>query len=88
MKDMIGAIATARGIALPDKSIPAGAADAIGAVCEFAWRTFGLKGEPPLTRFSAMILSRDSILKDDKARAELGYRPLISIEEGLRQLQI
>jgi nucleoside-diphosphate-sugar epimerase len=87
MKHMIGGIATARGISLPDKSIPASAADFIGAACEFMWRTFGLKGEPPLTRFSAMILSRDSILKDDKARAEMGYRPLISVEEGLRQLQ-
>ena len=86
MKEIIGGIAHARGITLPDKSIPAGVADAIGSTCEFVWRTFGLRGDPPLTRFSAMILSRDSILKDDKARAEMGYRPVISVEQGLADL--
>ena len=61
-------------------------ANAIGAACEGAWRTFNLKGEPPITRFSAMILSRDSVLKDAKARAEMGYAPVISVEDGLRGL--
>jgi nucleoside-diphosphate-sugar epimerase len=87
MKEMIGGIANARGIALPDKSIPGGVADFIGGTCEIVWRTFGLKSVPPLTRFSAMILSRDSVLKDDKARAEMGYRPVISVEEGMSGLR-
>jgi nucleoside-diphosphate-sugar epimerase len=86
MREMIGGIAAARGIDLPDRSIPAWAADAIGATCEGAWRTFSLKREPPITRFSAMILSRDSVLNDAKARAQLGYAPVISVEEGLRAL--
>jgi len=88
MKEMIGAIAATQNIALPDKSVPAWAADAIGATCEVLWSTLPLKGEPPLTRFSAMIMSRDSVLKDDKARAEMGYRPVISVEDGLRALQL
>lgn len=88
MKAIIGAIATTQNITLPDKSAPAWAADAIGATCEVLWSTLPLKGEPPLTRFSAMIMSRDSVLKDDKARAELGYRPVISVEDGLRALQL
>jgi nucleoside-diphosphate-sugar epimerase len=33
-----------------------------------------------------MILSRESVLRDDKARAELGYRPVIAVEEGMRAL--
>jgi len=33
-----------------------------------------------------MILSRDSVLRDAKARAEMGYRPVISVEDGLRAL--
>jgi nucleoside-diphosphate-sugar epimerase len=86
MKEMIGGIANARGIALPDKSIPAGVADFIGASCEVVWRTFGLKSDPPLTRFSAMIMSRDSVLNDAKARTDMGYRPVISVEEGMRAL--
>ena len=86
MRAIISGIAGARGISLPDRSIPSWLADLVGAACEFSWRNFALKGEPPLTRFSAMILSRDSILKDGKARAEMGYAPVLSVDEGLRQL--
>jgi nucleoside-diphosphate-sugar epimerase len=87
MRDMIAGMAASRGVSLPDKSVPAWFADTIGAMCEGAWRMFPLDGEPPLTRFSAMIMSRDSVLKDDKARAELGYAPVISVEDGMRALK-
>ena len=86
MREMLSGMAASRGVSLPDKSVPGWVADAIGATCETLWRTFPMKGEPPLTRFSAMIMSRDAILKDDKARAEMGYAPVISVEDGLRQL--
>ncbi len=87
MREMITGMATSRGVALPDKSVPGWVADAIGATCETLWTALPLAGEPPLTRFSAMIMSRDAILKDDKARAEMGYRPVISVEDGLRTLR-
>jgi nucleoside-diphosphate-sugar epimerase len=87
MKEMIAGIAqNALGISLADKSIPGWVADAVGATCEAAWTVLPLKGEPPITRFSAMILSREFVLRDDKARAELGYRPVIAVEEGMRAL--
>ncbi len=86
MREMISGIAASRGLILPDASVPGWLADFIGAACEGVWRVFALKGEPPLTRFGAMIMSREAVLKDDKARAELDYRPVISVEEGMRQL--
>jgi len=86
MHEIISGMAAARGVRLPERSISSGAADFVGAACELAWRTFSLKGEPPLTRFSAMIMSRDSVLNDAKARREMGYAPVISVAEGLRQL--
>jgi nucleoside-diphosphate-sugar epimerase len=86
MRDMIAGMAASRGVVLADKSVPGWFADALGATCEGLWSTLPLKGEPPLTRFSAMIMSRDSVLKDDKARAELGYAPVVSVEDGMRQL--
>ena len=87
MKQMITGIAASENITLPDKQIPAWLADFIGAACESVWGAFGLKSEPPLTRFSAMIMSRDAILKDDKARAELGYAPVISVAVGLEGMR-
>jgi nucleoside-diphosphate-sugar epimerase len=86
MHDMISGMAAARGVTLPEKNISAGMADFIGGACETVWRTFGLKSEPPLTRFSAMIMSRNSVLNDAKARREMGYAPVISVADGLRQL--
>jgi nucleoside-diphosphate-sugar epimerase len=86
MREMISGIAASRGITLPEKSVPGWFADALGGICEFVWGTFPVGGEPPLTRFSAMILSRDCILTDDKARAEMGYRPVMSVADGLRRM--
>jgi nucleoside-diphosphate-sugar epimerase len=86
MREIISGMAATRGVTLPNASVPSWLADTIGAVSEGAWRMFGLKGEPPLTRFSAMIMSRDAVLRDDKARAELGYRPVIGVEAGLAQM--
>jgi nucleoside-diphosphate-sugar epimerase len=86
MHDIISGMAAARGVNLPERNISAGAADFIGGTCEFVWRTFGIKSDPPLTRFSAMIMSRDSVLNDAKARRDMGYAPVISVEDGLRQL--
>ena len=86
MREMISGMAGARGITLPDKSVPGWVADALGATCEALWRTLPLKGGPPLTRFSAMILSRDAVLSDAKARADLGYAPVISVEDGFKSL--
>lgn len=86
MRDMITGMADARGLALADKSMPGWLADLIGGGAELAWRTFGLKGAPPLTRHAAMVMSRDCTLKDGKARAELGYAPVISRADGLTAL--
>lgn len=86
MRVMITGMAASRGLTLPEKSVPGWLADAIGATCETLWSVLPLSGAPPLTRFSAMIMSRDAVLKDDKARAEMGYRPVIGVEDGLRAL--
>ncbi len=86
MHEMISGLAATRGITLPEKSIPGWLADTIGATCEGLWSTLPMKGEPPITRFSAMILSRDSILNDAKARRDMGYQPVISVEDGMRAL--
>ncbi len=86
MKEIISGMARAKGLELPDKSIPAWLAGLAGGVSEGIWRLFNLKGEPPLTRFAAMIMSRDCTLNDAKARKEMGYAPVVSVADGLKQL--
>jgi len=86
MKDMITAMAQARGLTLPDRSMPAWLADMLGRAAEGVWRGLNLKGEPPLTTHAAMVMSRDCTLNGDKAAAELHYQPVISRAEGLAAL--
>jgi len=86
MKAIVAGMAASRGVTLPDKSVPGWLASAIGWTSESLWRLLPLRGNPPLTRHAAMVMARTCVLVDDKARRDLGYRPVISREEGLRAL--
>ncbi len=86
MKEIISGMAASKGLNLPDKSVPAWVADLAGVAIEAIWRTFSLKGDPPLTSHAAMVMSRDCTLNDAKARRELGYLPILSVSAGLAAL--
>ena len=64
----------------------AGAASAVGALCEAAWRVLPLKGEPPMTRFIAAELAKDHWFSIAAARRDLGYVPRISMAAGTAEL--
>lgn len=68
------------------RRIPLGAALAIGAVCEAAWTTFPLAGEPPMTRFVAAELAKDHWFSLAAARRDLGYAPRVTMAEGTAAL--
>lgn len=86
MKEMLTGLAASRGISLPERSMPSWLAGLAAGASEAVWRTFNPSGAPPLTRHAAMVMSRDCTLDDSKARRELGYRPVVSVEEGLAAL--
>ncbi len=86
LHEVISGMAASRQLQLGERSIPAWLADLAGTLCEGIWRLFGLKSDPPLTRHAAMVMSRSCVLNGDKARAQLNYTPVISYEEGMRQL--
>lgn len=62
-------------------------ARAAGTMLELAYRVLPLRGEPRLTRFLVEELCTAHWFNIDAARRELGYAPLVSIEEGLRRLR-
>lgn len=74
------------GVAKIDRKVSLPAARRLGAVLESLWRLFGLKGEPPMTRFVASELAKDHWFDISAARRDLNYRPRISMEEGMRLL--
>ncbi len=86
MHEMISGMARTVGVTLPERSVPGWVAECSGRLLEGIWRTFPLKGEPPLTRHAAMVMARDCVLRGDKARRELDYTPAVSVEEGLKRM--
>jgi len=66
-----------------DKSIPFAAAYAAGAVLELGWRLLRLEGEPPMTRFLAEQLSTPHWYDISAAERDFGYRPRVSVADGL-----
>ncbi len=85
-RDMVTRMASAAGFSLPDREVPGWLARAIAYAGEKAWRALPLKGRPPLTRFTANIMSRDCTLVDAKARRDMGYQPPFTLEAGLEAL--
>jgi 2-alkyl-3-oxoalkanoate reductase len=84
--EMVNRILAAAGMPPVSRSIPAGAALAAGALCEAVWSTLRLPGEPPMTRFVAREMATAHWFDISAAISDLGYKPEISIDEGLKRL--
>jgi 2-alkyl-3-oxoalkanoate reductase len=84
--DWINALLGALGERPVTKRISLGAATAVGAACELAWRVLPLRHEPPMTRFIAAELAKDHWFNISAARRDLGYCPRISMAQGTAEL--
>jgi nucleoside-diphosphate-sugar epimerase len=87
-REFIAALARTQGVELGNRSIPSGLARTSAAVVEGVWRLLGLRRTPPLTRFAAAMMACSVTLRDERARRELGYAPVISVERGLAELAL
>jgi 2-alkyl-3-oxoalkanoate reductase len=85
--DMINGILDAAGVPRVTRTISPGAAYVAGALFEAVYRLFPLPGEPMITRFLALELSRAHWFSIEAARRDFGYTPVVTIEEGLRRLR-
>ena len=76
-----------QGVSIPDKSVPPGVAKAAAASAERVWRLLRRPGSPPLTRFAVWVSSQECTIDISRAQRELGYAPVTTREEGLRELR-
>ncbi len=83
LREFLTALAGTAGVTLPDRSIPGAVARPAAALVEGAWRLLGMKRTPPMTRFAVTMMSREVTVRTGKARDELGWAPVISVEEGI-----
>jgi nucleoside-diphosphate-sugar epimerase len=85
--EMVNRILAAAGLPPVTRSIPPGVAYAAGCFCEGLWSLLRLSGEPPMTRFVAHEMASAHWFNIEAARRDFGYKPEISIGEGLALLQ-
>jgi nucleoside-diphosphate-sugar epimerase len=78
-------LATA-GVEVGDKSLPGWVMRAAGATLETLWRLLPTDSAPPINRVEAYMVSHPQVFDDSAARRDLHYRPVISVEEGLAEL--
>jgi nucleoside-diphosphate-sugar epimerase len=75
-----------QGIIPPDRSVPIPPARRGAAMGEAFWRIMRLPNSPPLTRMAVWVSSLETTINISRARAELGYEPIRTREEGLAEL--
>jgi 2-alkyl-3-oxoalkanoate reductase len=84
--EWLNRVFTGLGVTPMTRRIPRRLAEAVGAVCELAWNTLPLKGEPPMTRFLAAELATDHSYEMEPARRDFGYRERVGMEEATERL--
>ncbi|HEY1274583.1 MAG TPA: NAD-dependent epimerase/dehydratase family protein [Thermoleophilaceae bacterium] len=87
-REFVSKLLETQGVAPPDKSAPAGAANAGAVAAEWLWRVLKRPGSPPITRFAVWVSSLECTIDISRAEGELGYRPVKTRDEGLAELAI
>jgi nucleoside-diphosphate-sugar epimerase len=85
--DLVDDILKAAGQPPVKRTIPRKMAWLVGALLEFVYTMFRIRGEPQMTRFLADELATAHWFDIRAARKDLGYAPTVSIKEGLRRLE-
>jgi nucleoside-diphosphate-sugar epimerase len=88
LKEVLSALLRTRSIEPPRASVPLPMAWAMASAMEWIWRAFSRRGEPPITRQMLRLIGMPFTVDIGKARRELGYRPVVSREQGLEAMQL
>ena len=85
-RDFITRLLATQGIDAPTRSVPTSVARAVAATSEAAWRLLRLPGRPPLTRLTVWVSGLETTIDITRAREELGYAPVKTIDQGLAEM--
>jgi nucleoside-diphosphate-sugar epimerase len=86
MSDMVNKILTALGRPEESRKVSPWLAYLIGSLSEAYYHLKKIEHEPAMTRFIAKQLSCSHWYDISAAKADLGYNPKVSLEEGLKKL--
>jgi nucleoside-diphosphate-sugar epimerase len=86
IRKVITELLATRGVDAKGRDVPVGFAWFLATLMEGAWKMLSLKGQPPLTRQMLRMVGYDFTLSDQRARTELGYRPIVQWQEGIKAI--
>ena len=86
LAELIEGICRASGTAGPRRSLPYPIARLAGYGVEHAWQLLGRTDDPPVTRFLAEQLATAHWFDQRATQSALGWRPAVTVDEGLRRL--
>ena len=87
MADMLNNILNCVGLPPVTKRVPSVTAYAAGATLEWLYKVLNKQQEPIMTRFVAKQLSTSHYFDISAAKNDFGYKPLISVVEGMKLLK-
>lgn len=85
MRELMEAICAALEIPPRFGSVPAWLARPAGWILEMLWKLARRPQAPPVHRYRANFAAKDFHFSCEKAKKVLGYRPVVSLGEGLRR---
>ncbi len=80
------ALLQSRGLNPGRKSIPLPLAKIAARFMETTWRLLRVSCRPPVTPCGLALIGVETTLNDSKIRRELGYEPVMTIQDGLKNL--
>jgi len=89
-RDFITRLLATQGLEPPDRSVPYPVAIALATVAERGRRVLPSRvrpERPALTRFGVWIAGLEATIDTTRARTELGYAPVRTVDEGMSELQ-
>jgi nucleoside-diphosphate-sugar epimerase len=86
-REFLTELLATQGVTAPDRTVPLWLARGLAEAAERTWKLLRRPGFPPLDYFSVWASGMECTIKIDKARAELGYAPVRTRDEGFTQLR-
>ena len=86
-RSFITDLAAAHGVEMPERSVPRAVARTAARVADGSRRVLRRGGDAAVSRTAVALGGHEMTVNDERARRELGYRPVVSVPEGLSDLR-
>ncbi len=86
-RDFVTDLLGTASVEMPDRNVPVAVAKPLAGATEGLWDALRRKSAPPLTRLAVWLSALECTIDISKARNDLGYAPVKTIEEGMAELR-